>query len=309
VSRVADQAEKLRELVRRETKASPSEPAEEAKTQRSARVIAVTSGKGGVGKTSLAVNLAISLAQEGQKVILIDTDLGLANVDVVMGITPRHNLADVVAGRKGIVDILAPGPAGLEVVPGASGIAELANLSEEKRSRLLGLLGKLESRADTIVVDTAAGVSENVIAFAAAADRVLVIATPEPTSVTDAYATIKLISRHDIHGGLGLVGNMVSDRAEAARIVERITSVASHFLKLQVDSVGYVLEDPSVPAAVRLRRPFLLQFPNSRASQCVRTIARRMQEVEHSPKPFGFFRRLGRALSGESNLGSLEAVR
>jgi len=305
---MSDQAERLRQLVRKDTGTPVAETVQEERGPGGARVVAVTSGKGGVGKTSLAVNLAISMVREGQKVILIDTDLGLANVDVVMGISPRHNLADVVSGRRGVTEVLTPGPGGLEVVPGASGIAELANLSEAKRGVLLGQLGELEDRADTIVVDTAAGVSENVIAFAAAADRVLVIATPEPTSVTDAYATIKLISRHEGHGELGLVGNMVSDRAEATKIVQRISSVADHFLKLEVGSVGYILEDPSVPAAIRLRRPFLLQFPNSRASECVRTISRRIQEAEHRPKPLGFFRRLGRALSGKSNLGSLEAV-
>ncbi len=305
---MSDQAEKLRELVRRETKAPTLPTPREGSGGGGARVIAVTSGKGGVGKTSLAVNLAISMVHGGQKVILIDTDLGLANVDVMMGIAPRYNLADVVAGRRGIAEVLTPGPGGLEVVPGASGMAELANLSEEKRGVLLGHLRELEDRADAIVIDTAAGVSENVVAFAAAADNVLVLATPEPTSVTDAYATIKLISRHNGHGTLGLVGNMVADRAEAVKIVQRIGSVASHFLKLQVDSVGYILADPSVPAAVRLRKPFVLQFPNSRASECVKTISRKMLEAEHVSRPLGFFRRLGRVFSGKSDLGSLEAV-
>lgn len=304
---MADQAEKLRELAAKTVRPAPADHVEVSEVSGAARVVAVTSGKGGVGKTSLAVNLAITLANDGMRAILIDTDLGLANVDVLMGMSPRFNLADVLAGRKEITDVLAAGPNGLEVVPGASGISELANLSHEKRSWLLAALGELESRADVIVIDTAAGVSENVISFAAAADEVLVIATPEPTSITDAYATIKLICQRGSYGELSLVANMVSGRAEATRIVKRISSVAEHFLKITVGSAGYVLNDPSVPAAIRLRQPLLVQFPNSRASKCIRTISHRMQHTDVTSRPTGFFHRLGKALSGKGRLGSLEA--
>ncbi len=277
-----DQATRLRELVT---------------TSRSrARVVAVTSGKGGVGKSSFALNLAAAAAPLHARTVLVDADLGLANLDVMCGENPAFSLADVVSGRKRLDEVAVRTGYRFDLVPGASGISHIADLPDGERARLLSQLEALEGGADLVVIDTGAGVSRNVIRIAAAADIVYVLTTPEPTSITDAYAAIKLLSRCREHGRIRLVVNQASSGAEAARTASRITNVCRRFLSLEVESAGWIASDPKVAHAVRLRRPLVAAFPASPAAISIRRIARALHGADGNGSAGGFISRLGRLL-------------
>jgi flagellar biosynthesis protein FlhG len=292
---MSDQATKLRRLVGERAAVARGSVAVQPAREKRARVLAVTSGKGGVGKTHIAVNLAVALASRGRKVMLFDADLGLANVNILLGLTPEETLADVVSGKSDIFDILLTGPAGVKVVPGASGIPFLANLGAAERERLLGDLSRLEAAADVLVIDTGAGIADTTVSFAAAADEILVLTTPEPTSMMDAYAMVKTLSRHGSHGRLSLAVNMASNRIEAGRIGGRVSEIARDYIGVQVDPIGYVVRDPHVTLALRKRTPLVLAYPAAQASACVRTLARnlasRMGVVSERGRG-GFFARL-----------------
>ncbi|MBS3977613.1 MAG: MinD/ParA family protein [Syntrophomonadaceae bacterium] len=237
------------------------------------RIIAVTSGKGGVGKTNVVVNLAISLGQRGKRVIILDADLGMANVDVLMGLIPRCSLIDVVQGQKTVKEIMLRGPANVGLIPGGSGIQELANLEYYQRERLLqGLLG-FEDEADFLLIDTGAGISKNVIGFVSAAHEVIVVITPEPTSITDAYGLIKILSRIKVHDKVNLVVNRIRTLTEAELAAEKVTSAASRFLKFKVEHLGSIAEDRSVGRAVMSQEPLMVAFPNSAAAKNLSEIA------------------------------------
>lgn len=267
---------------------------------RRARVIAITSGKGGVGKTNIAINLGIGLAELGKRVILFDADMGLANADVLLDIVPRYNLSHVVSGDKELMEILVPAPGGIWLIPGASGITELANLGERERQMLIMNCERLEREADFILLDTGAGISRNTMDFVSSASEVIVVTTPEPTSVTDAYAVIKILAQNGRPSSLGLLVNMVANAIEAERVANSIVSVAGRFLNVYIDRLGYVLSDPYVPASVMRRRAFVLEFPRAHASYCVRNLAYSM--VNSVPpgdgETYGFFRRLFKRILG-----------
>jgi len=260
-----------------------------------ARTIAVTSGKGGVGKSNIALNLAISAAKLGHRVTLVDADLGLANIDVLTDLRPRYNISHVITGRKNLIDIVAEGPGGIKIIPGASGLPGLADLPDAVRERLIAQLEYLESAADIVIVDTGAGLSRSVMDFVAAADDVVVVATPEPTSITDAYATIKVLSREADYGNVYILMNMVAGSGEAARIANQIIRVSKDFLGLCVSYAGYVVRDDAVEASVRSRRPFVLAYPGCQAAHCLRKtldILEIQRRKSDRRKKGGFFRRL-----------------
>jgi flagellar biosynthesis protein FlhG len=280
---VGDQAEQLRRMVR--------------EMRPHARVITVASGKGGVGKTNVAVNLAIALRRNfNQRVMLIDADLGLANVDVMLDLQPRWNLSHVIAGQRTLEDSVVVGPEGVEIIPGASGLTQLADLQDYERRSLVEQLSRLESRSDFCIIDTSAGIGGTVISLAASADDCLIVTTPEPPSVADAYATLKVISRQPARPRLHLLVNMVGGRAEGRRVYERIAGVAEKFLGVEVQDAGYIFCDGHVARAVRRRRPFLTEFPNSQATWCMRQVAQRLVSpagaVEASASGTGFFQRV-----------------
>ncbi len=258
----SDQAEKLRLMV--------------AQMTPSARTIAITSGKGGVGKTNIAVNLAMLLARRGRRVVLIDSDLALANVDVLLNLTPRWNLSHVISGARQLDEIITPGPGGMELVAGASGLMNMANLDEDERERLLEAIEEIEQRCDFVILDTGAGIGPNTVHIAAAADEVIVVATPEPTSVTDAYATVKVINTLSDSVRISLLVNMAMSRREATYVYGKITAVAQHFLGFRIGDAGYVLLDDHVGEAVRRRRPFVLQYPRCPASYCMAALTGRL---------------------------------
>ncbi len=257
-----------------------------------ARIVAVTSGKGGVGKTNIAVNLAIRLSDIGKRVILLDADLGTANADVLCNLTPGGNLAHVVAGRKTLQDAIVPAPGGFGLIPGASGLARMAALGEYERGNLIDQIHHLETKADIILVDTGAGVGPNVLGFALGADQLLVVTTPEPTAVTDAYAAIKTIHRQREDVDVHVLVNMVQSVEEGRQVFGRIESVCRKFLNLEIQYAGHVNADPCVGQAVRRRRPFVLETPGSPASVAVGRLARQMEKQAAEARESGVLARV-----------------
>lgn len=269
---MADQAEALREIMKQD------HSGEKSRT----RIITIASGKGGVGKTNLSTNLAIAYAKIGKRVILMDADLGLANVNVVLGIIPRYNLYHLIRKQKTMKDILMDTGYGIQIVAGASGFSKIANLKDDERANFIKELTEL-SNADIIIIDTSAGVSNNVLSFIAAADEAIIITTPEPTAITDAYGIIKIIATELEGAGLGLklVVNRVKSVNEGKKVSERVISIASQFLNLKVDYLGYVYEDPIVHQAVLRQKPFSVLDPKGKASVCVRQLVSRLEKIEY----------------------------
>ena len=237
------------------------------------RTIAITSGKGGVGKTNIATNLAILLRKYNKKTLLMDVDLGLANVDVLLGIHPEYTLQHVIMGDKEIKDIIIKGPEGVMIVPASSGVEELANLTPLQRDRLINSISQLDDEIDIVIVDTAAGISSNVLSFVLAANEILIVTTPEPTAITDAYAMIKVIANYRKDPDIKLIVNMYKGREEAGRTAKKIAEVAKLFLNIEVQCLGFLPLDPNVPQSTRHQKPFVLEFPNSSASSCLNNLA------------------------------------
>ncbi|RME36406.1 MAG: MinD/ParA family protein [Planctomycetota bacterium] len=254
-----DQAAGLRALVHRRNAAGLS--------------IAVTSGKGGVGKSNIAVNLSIALSREGWRVVLVDADLGLANADLLMNLKPRYTLSHVLQGLRSVEEVCVKGPEGVRLIPGASGLHELADLSEFERQNLIVQLRKLDANTDIAVFDCGAGLSRNVMSFALAADRIMVITTPEPPALTDAYATIKALVQEGRRYGIGLFVNRVESRSQAEAVHRRVAEVGRKFLDYSVANFGYMLQDSNVELAVREQVPFVLRYPGCSASACIESAA------------------------------------
>jgi flagellar biosynthesis protein FlhG len=257
---MADQAERLREMIK------------ESRSNQT-RVIAVTSGKGGVGKTNFAVNLGISLAQAGNRVTLIDADLGLANVDVILGMVPQFNLGHVILGEKQISEVIIEGPAGLKVVTSGSGLYKLANLSEKNLERCLEYLNEIEKSTDIMLIDTGAGLSRNVLKFVMAAGEVVIVTTPEPTAITDAYGVIKVIANADKTTPIWVVINMIRTESEGNQSIDRLNTVSQRFLGVELTKIGFIPLDPIVSKAVKEQQPFLIGYPKSSAAQAINQIA------------------------------------
>jgi flagellar biosynthesis protein FlhG len=259
--------------------AAASAPAAAAPKARRARRVAVTSGKGGVGKSNISVSIAIEAARAGMNVVLVDADHGLGNIDILCGVSATRNLAHVLEGRASLEDILIPGPAGIRIVPGASGLARMADLPEVQRARLLEALDDLGARADLIVTDTSAGIGRGVIDLVSHADDAIVVTTPEPTAVTDAYAVIKLLAAECGKGPgprMHLVVNLVGHMLDGSRVARRLDEVARQFLGRPLNHLGTILGDPAVGHAVAARTPVLTKYPNSPASACLRKVAQRL---------------------------------
>jgi flagellar biosynthesis protein FlhG len=312
-----DQAEQLRALVRERERQAPP-PAEhdkplhgEAASPRGEadsphgedsprgekalpRIITVSSGKGGVGKTSLAVNMALSYARLGRKVVLMDGDLGLANVNVMFKMAPQWNLYHVLRRQKTLREIIVETEYGISIVPGASGFSRIANLDGAERARFIGQLRGLP--ADIIIIDTGAGVSSNVMDFIEAADDVIIITTPEPTAITDAYGIIKIIAS-ELEGSarkLRLVVNRAASVIDAKRVADRLIDITGDFLNVRLEFLGFIYDDTAVAQAVIRQRPFMVDSPRGRAAQCIQHLVGRMEKTEvKSPGAIGsFFKRL-----------------
>lgn len=237
------------------------------------QVIAVTGGKGGVGKTSVAVNLATALASTGRRVMLLDGDLGLANVDVFLGLSPRATMAHVLSGERSLDEIILESQYGVQVVPGASGVAELANLSAAAHLNLVQAFSSLSNRVDTLIVDTSAGIAHSVVQFTQAAQHVLLVVCDEPASMTDAYALIKVMSRNHGVSKFHVVANMTGAPGEGEGLYQKLCRVTGRFLDVTLEYVGEIPDDPYLRKAIREQRPVVAAFPACPASRAFKKLA------------------------------------
>lgn len=285
-----DQAQELRRLMRESGNISKNIP-----PQRKTKIIAVTSGKGGVGKTNIATNLGIAYAKMGKKVIVIDADLGLANVNVMLNIIPQYNLYHVIKRQKTMAEIVMSTDYGIKLIAGASGFSKIANMGEDERSAFIKEMYTL-SEADIIIIDTSAGVSKNVVSFLLAADEVIVITTTEPTAITDAYGIIKIIATEvdNIDLNLKLVVNRVNNSGDGKKIADRMIQIASQFLNLKIEYLGFIYQDAVVEQSVLRQTPFYVYAPKSKASACIRHIVYRLEKTgyKESGGIAGFLKKL-----------------
>ncbi len=264
-----DQAEQLRKLVKNQER-----------PQSAARVITVTSGKGGVGKTSIAVNLAIQMQRLGKRVIILDADFGLANIEVMLGIRPQYNLADLMFRGKNLSEIITKGPEEIGFISGGSGIQELARMSKEQVMYLTQKLVELDSMADVIIVDTGAGIADNVLEFVTASSEVILVATPEPTSITDAYALLKALNRRAgfsrEHTSIKMISNRVGSETEGRSLYEKMSVVVDKFLNIQPEFLGIIPQDDMISKAVMVQKPITMAYPGSPAAKAMQTIAEKL---------------------------------
>lgn len=238
-----------------------------------ARVIVVTGGKGGVGKTNVAVNLALALQQLDYAVALIDVDMGLANADIMLGLNPDYNLSHVFKGEKTLKEIIVEGPLGLKVLAGGSGLTELANLNGWQMEAFIKSLGRLNREFDFIILDTGAGLNQNVLSFVLSTNEVLMVTTPEPTAITDAYGLIKVIHQRNRGARIHLIVNMARSPREAETAAEKLNSVLQRYVQREVEYLGYLLYDAQVTKAVAEQLPLLLVYPSSMTSRSIKRIA------------------------------------
>lgn len=280
-----DQAEKLRKIVsnlnnQSSKNTSDSTQPEKITLSKRAKVIAVTSGKGGVGKTSVTVNLAIALSQKGYRVVIIDADLGLANIDVVFGIVPKYTLLDSINSEKGILDILCEGPNNIKFISGGSGVQELINLDQNSLDAFMANMSLLDHIADYILVDTGAGLSHTVMNFVLAAEEVILVVTPEPTSITDAYALVKTVSYTRRDSKINVLINRADNENEARSVYNNFSMVSERFLGMKLESLGYLPFDQSFTKSVKMQRPYLLSYPKNTTSRLIGEIADLLVEKE-----------------------------
>ncbi|MCM1309142.1 MAG: MinD/ParA family protein [Butyrivibrio sp.] len=269
-----DQAEKLRTIIKQQNQVNVS----------GTRIITVTSGKGGVGKSSVSINLALQFRREGKRVIIFDADFGLANIEVMFGVIPKYTLADIMFRGREIREIITEGPEGVMFVSGGSGIAKLVNLDHEQVKRLVHKLSELEELADVIIVDTGAGISPSVLEFVASSPEVLLVTTPEPTSITDSYALLKALAMHrDFDRDsvkINVIANKVSSSAESKAIYEKLSAVVERFLGIELIYLGDVPYDSNITRAVMKQKPVSIAYPSSKPAAALRTISERLMNGE-----------------------------
>ncbi len=237
------------------------------------RVLAVTSGKGGVGKTNIVANLAVCLSEMGRKVVVLDADLGLANIDVLLGLAPRYHLGHVLFGNKTLAEIMVPGPEGIRIIPASSGLQKLSELTSAQKNYLLKGFSELDADTDYLLIDTAAGISDNVIHFLLAAQEVIVVSVPEPTAIVDAYAVIKILLNEDRNKTIRVLINSVRDEREAREVFRQIDSVVRRFLSRELQYLGHVERDAHLAQAVRSQVLVTHCFPEAPSSHCFRRLA------------------------------------
>lgn len=245
---------------------------------RPVKVIAVTGGKGGVGKTNLSVNLAIALAELRRRVVLMDADLGLANVDVLLGVQANYTLADVLDGTKTLKEVMVNGPGGIKIVPASSGVQQMAGLTNQEHAALIHAFSDLSDQLDVLLIDTAAGISDTVVSFVRAAQEVLVVVCDEPSSITDAYALMKLLNmEHGVYR-FRVVANMTRSAQEGINLFNKLNTVCERFLDASLQYVGCVPFDENLRKAVQKRRPVIEFAPRSKASSAIKVLAQKVDE-------------------------------
>jgi|WetSurMetagenome_2_1015567.scaffolds.fasta_scaffold07473_3 flagellar biosynthesis protein FlhG len=244
------------------------------------RILAVTSGKGGVGKTNVVANLAVGLSELGKKVVVLDADFGLANLDVLLGLTPRFHLGHVLFGNKTLSEVMVQGPKGIQIIPASSGLQRMSELTLAQRNHLVESFTNLDIDTDYFIIDTAAGISRNVIHFLLSAQEVIVVSAPEPTAIVDAYAVIKIILAEDHDKQVQVLINSVEQAEDAHEVFCQINSVVKRFLNREIEYLGHIERDPHVTQAVRSQTLVTHRFPSAPASRCFRELARRVAQQE-----------------------------
>lgn len=277
---MTDQAFRLRELI------NVNKPTAGA-GQKDARIISVSSGKGGVGKTNFTVNMAIALSKLGKKVTVIDADLGLANIDILLGLVPRYTLTHVIKKEKRIDEIEVEGPHGVRIISGGSGVMDLVNLTQEELDALIDSFEYLNQDSDYILIDTGAGLNQSVISFIQASQELIVVVTSDPTSITDAYALIKNIKHLGVT--IKVVVNRVESNKEGYEVFHKINSATTKFLNYELESIGFIYEDANVKKSVKNQVPFIIGFPNALASKGVELIAYNIENNSNYEQPAGGF--------------------
>lgn len=258
------------------------------------RVIAITSGKGGVGKTYISANLACVLSKMKKKTLIFDADMGLANIDVILGLSPKYNMHHVLLGEKSLGDVIVPGPGGVKVLPAASGIQEMAELSKGQKIALMDELNELNEDFDFMFIDTAAGITSNVLYFNMAAKEIIVVVTPEPTSLTDAYALIKILYNGHHEKRIMLIVNMVRNFQEGREVYRKLSKATERFLDLSIEYLGHITYDEKVTEAVKQQKMFTEIYPYTQASKCLSSIAKKIcleQPKEYNLGSMKFFSR------------------
>ncbi|MFT9494990.1 MinD/ParA family protein [Anaerosolibacter sp.] len=275
-----DQAQKLREIINSLKRNNLDTVTDQEKitaiNERDARVITITSGKGGVGKSNFTLNLGLALRNLGFSVTILDADLGLANIDVIIGLIPKYSLAHVIRKEKSIEEVMVEGPQGIKIISGGSGLRELVNLTEEQINHLIENLKTIGRETDFILIDTGAGINHSVLSFVNATDEIIIVTTPEPTSITDAYAMIKNIVAEGVDKRIRLLINRVDNNQEGLDIYNKLNTAAQRFLNITLEQLGYLYDDTAVSKSVKAQRPFILNYPNSLVSQGIHSIASRI---------------------------------
>lgn len=271
-----DQAQQLRNIIKQQN----------MQQQHLARVITVTSGKGGVGKSNMSVNMAIQLSRLGKKVIILDADFGLANVEVMLGTRPKYNMADMIFGGKDIRDVICKGPENIGFISGGSGIKELSNLSKDQISGIINMMYGLDSLADIIIIDTGAGISGAVIDMVLASSEVLLVTTPEPTSITDAYALLKTINKtpgfNAENTRIRMIGNRTLNMSDGYDLYNKLNSVVERFLNMKMEYLGAVPFDVNLTKAVMRQQPVSIAYPNTPAVKSIKAMAKTLIDMEQS---------------------------
>lgn len=271
-----DQAEQLRNIIKSGNGNKPQRPL--------ARVITVTSGKGGVGKSNTAINLAIQFKKMGQRVIILDADFGLANIEIMFGAVPKHNLGDLIYQNKNIKEVITWGPADVGFISGGSGIAGLSNLGRDYLVYIIQNLAELDAIADIIIIDTGAGISDAVLEFLVASGEIILVTTPEPTSITDSYSLLKALNRHPRfsreNSVVKMMANKVSSKEEGQMLFNKLNAVVARYLKLPISYLGAIPEDSQLSKAVMQQTPVSLAAPNAKSAQAYEEIANKLMNLE-----------------------------
>ena len=265
-----DQAENLRKLA----------VGEKLIQEKNTKIITVTSGKGGVGKSNFVVNLGIDLVKKGKKVLIFDADIGMGNDDVLMGIYPKNNVLDLIEGRISIEEVIIDGPYGIKLLPGGNGLNNIEDIDEIKRKLFLRKIEELEG-FDYILIDTGAGISRSVLAFIACSDEVILITTPEPTSLTDGYSLLKAVNHFKIKDKANIVVNKVLEVEEGEKTFLKFKAAVNKFLTLDVNFLGYIYEDKKLVLSVRKQTPFVIEYPNCEASICIDNISNKILKIDY----------------------------
>lgn len=273
-----DQAEQLRNIVKQQNK-----------KQRSARVITVTSGKGGVGKSNVSVNLAIQMSRLGKRAVILDADFGLANIEVMLGMRPQYNLADMMFRGKDVKDIICTGPEDIGFISGGSCLREMTNLNKDQILSLVRTMYELDHYADVVIIDTGAGISDTVIELVASSSEVLLVATPEPTSITDAYALLKTLHRHDgFEAGstsIKMIGNRIQSYEEGKELYLKLNTVVNKFLGMEMEYLGAIPYDECLPRAVMQQQPVSLAYPDAPSARAMLELAMVLEDEKKEIEP------------------------